>query len=335
MTIRPATLADVPRLVAGFRQFVATSHYAAFVPDAPAHVTALSEHLVTAPTTTVLVTETDAGVTGLLGLGVTAHPYSGQRLAVEVIWWVAPEARGCGPALLRAGERWAAEQGADAIQMIAPADAAGRRVGRFYERRGYQAVETTYYAPVTAALTAITVVDEVRPDFPAYQARARAQTVGDLATADLVFHGIGHPPDDTLPQWIATRWPALTPTLSLLRRSPAGQVEPHLIHTDADMGDWTAILYLTDDPPVGDGTTFWRSRATGARASTAATADAAAWADLTQWEPWTTVAARPNRLVLFPAAYYHARAIPENYGLGATARLIQLVFGTGTVPVGG
>lgn len=331
MTIREATVADVPRLVALTRRFIATSGYAAVLADNPAAVTALVTYLIEDPAGLVLVADTGSGaedaVVGLLGVALTPSLYSGERVVLETIWWVEPEARGPGLALLRAAERWAAEQGAVRIEMIAPVDGLGPRVGQLYQRRGYRAVETHYVAPVTPAMTALTLVDDIVPT--AYGAAARAQPFGDLVAADLVFHGMALPPDDTVPQAIRARWPHLTPTLSLLRQSPAGQVEPHLIHTDDDMGDWTAITYLTADPAPGDGTTFYRQRATGALTRTAATAQALAWEDLDQWEPWTTVPAKPSRLVLFPSGYYHARALPENYGAGDTARLIQVTFGTG------
>lgn len=330
MRIRAATLADVPRLVALSGRFRAETAYRDLVADDPAQHAALFTQLVAGPASVVLVADDDGAVVGLIALLIAPHHFSGQRTASEVIWWVEPEARGAGVALLGAAERWAAESGAVTIQMIAPATPAGDRVARLYQRRGYAPVETSYQAPVTAAMSAITVVDDVWPDFPAYRSAALAQRFGPVTAAPgVVFHGIARPPDASLPDWIAARWPDLTPTFSALRQSPAGQPEPHYLHTDCDMGQWTAIAYLNDTPPEGDGTTFFRQRATGAIASTAATAEEAAWDDLAPWEPWYTVPARPNRLVLFPAGYYHARALRENYGEGDTARLIQIVFGTG------
>lgn len=330
LTIRPATVADVPRLVALSCRFRAETAYRALVADDPGQHAALFTQLVEGPTSVVLVADEAGLVVGVIACVLQPHHFSGQRTASEVIWWVEPEARGAGLRLKRAAERWAAECGAVQIQMSAPATLAGARVGRLYQRRGYRPVETIYQAPVTAAMSAITVVDDVWPDFPAYRTAALAQPFRTVTAAPgVVFHGMGRPPDASLPDWIAARWPGLTPTFSALRQSPAGQPEPHYLHTDCDMGAWTAIAYLSDAPPDGDGTTFFRQRATGAIASTAATAVDAVWDDRTHWDPWYTVPARPNRLVLFPAGYYHARALAENYGSGPDARLIQIVFGTG------
>lgn len=340
MTIRPAIRADVPRLVAMARAQLAAT-YGDAVADNPGQLEATVTLLVTTPAGAVFVADLDGAVVGMIGLVIAPHHCSGLLTAGEVMWWLDPAARGGGRALLARAERWAAEAGARVIQMTAPAGDQGDRVGRLYTRRGYRAIETSYQAPVTPAMTAIAVHDDVLPDVARYVALTRAQPFSDLETSPgVVFHGLAAPVDDTLPQWIRARYPMLTPTRSVVRQSPAGQPEPNFVHTDRDMGEWTAIAYLTADPPEGDGTTFWRARATGAIQSTADPgvamfAEWIAWADGAAWEPWHTVPARPNRLVLFPAAYYHSRAIPENYGAGDTARLIQLVFGTGALPPAG
>jgi GNAT superfamily N-acetyltransferase len=338
MTVRVATLADVPTLVRmGCAQLTALYPMVA-APD-PDRVTAFLTALVTGEASVVFVADAGGAVVGMIGLVRSPHPYAGVVTASELMWWMDPAARGGGVALLRRAERWALETGATHLQMAAPVTDA--RVGRFYQRRGYQPLEAHYQAPVTPAMSAITVLDDVLPDLDAYRAATRAQPFRTYAPVpDVAFHGIAAAVDDSLPGWLAARYPSLTPTLSFVRQSPEGQDEPHYIHTDLDMGQWTAIAYLTDAPAAGDGTTFWRWRETGCVQSVALGADAeraegAAWRDLAQWEPWTTVEARPGRVVLFPAGYFHSRALPANYGAGDTARLIQVVFGTGAVPPDG
>lgn len=183
---------------------------------------------------------------------------------------------------------------------------------------------------------AIRVTDAVLPDPLVYRAAALTQPFGDLVSGPVVFHGlapIGHSP---LAAWLTATY-GLTPTLEFFRLSPLHQAEPSFIHTDRDMGDWTAILYLNPDPPEGDGTTFWRDRKTGAVASTAETADAKyaewqAWRDVTRWEAWHTAPAAFNRVIVFPAPYFHSRAIGENWGEGLDGRLIQIAFGRGEIP---
>jgi RimJ/RimL family protein N-acetyltransferase len=336
--IREATLADVPILVQmGCRQLAAL--YEGVIAQNSEQLEALTTNLITSPNGVVFVAERDGTPVGMIGLIRYAHHLSAAPTAGEVAWWVEPEARGLGPTLLRRAECWALEMGCTHIQMVAP----NVRVGRLYERRGYRPVETSYQRVVTPECAAITVIDDVLPDVDRYRADILNHPFGDVRMSpEVVFHGIA-PVDDTLAQWIEQRFPQLKPQLSFARRSPEGQDEPNFIHTDRDMGEWTGIYYLTADPAPGDGTTFWRWRKTGAIGSHAVTEDEffeewAAWRDREQWEPWRVVSAKPNRLVLFPAPYFHSRALEDNYGAAEseTARLIQVVFGTGVcAPVGG
>ncbi len=168
-------------------------------------------------------------------------------------------------------------------------------------------------------------VDNVLADPAAYRDAAGQQTFADVPIEDKVFRGIAEPPDLRLPNWISDRYPMLAPTMTFLRRSPLGQEEPNDVHTDAEMGDWTAILYLTQQPARGDGTTFWRHRESGRIAD--GPMSGAAGKDRSEWDPWHRVAARFNRLAIFPSVYFHSRSLNENYGHGAYARLIQVVFG--------
>lgn len=329
MTIREALPEDVPRIVEmGRRQM--TVLFPGWV-DNPAQLAALTTQLLESPTGIVFVSEDHLGVNGMIGLVLFPHHLTGEKTAGEIAWWVEPEARGAGVALLKRAERWAAERGAVQVQMQAP----NLRVGKLYERRGYRMAETAYYRPVTPALTALRVIDHVLLDPAAYRTAALAHAFGDVETSPgVVFHGMSLG-ESVIPEWIQTRYPSLTPTLTFLRKSPEGQAEPNYIHTDRDMGEWTGIFYLTADPPAEDGTTFWRDKETGQIASTAETEDEflaewLAWRDPSRWEAWETVPAKPNRLVLFPAPYFHSRAIPDNYGQGEDARLIQVVFGTGS-----
>jgi hypothetical protein len=185
-------------------------------------------------------------------------------------------------------------------------------------------------------MTTIDIYDDVLEQFEAYRTRALAMRFQTVQDGVVQFQGIAPCADPTIPMWLKTHYPALDPTVSFFRQSPLGQVEPHLIHDDRSMGDVTAIFYLTEHPPEGDGTVFWRNIHTGATAATSITpeemgAEAQSWFDASQWEIAAQVAAKPNRLIVFDAARYHSRAIPENYGEGPDARLIQVIFSTGAL----
>jgi hypothetical protein len=180
------------------------------------------------------------------------------------------------------------------------------------------------------------VCDDVLADPDAYRLAALAGAFNDIIIGADVFHGIQLAEDEWLPAWIVERFPHLTPTLSFFRQSPAGQREPNYVHTDRSMGEWTAILYLTPHPPPGDGTLFWKHRATGALSSTttdgrALAAEEAAWRDPMQWEEVGRVEARFGRVLVFPADRFHSRAMLKNYGTGVDARLVQVVFGLGAL----
>lgn len=145
-----------------------------------------------------------------------------------------------------------------------------------------------------------------------------------------VFHGIAvGGPSRAMAGRILEEAPQLQPTLTFFRKSPRGQVEPHFIHTDIDMGEWSGILYLNPEPPKGDGTNFWTHRETGGIENPKPHALSDEGRDPANWDLRQHVEAKFNRLLLFPSAYYHSRAIHENWGDAAEARLIQVTFGKG------
>jgi len=181
--------------------------------------------------------------------------------------------------------------------------------------------------------TAILVFDDVLLDPLGYRAAVLAQPFGDVPAGDQVFHGISPCAHSSVPELIARElMPGARTTLTFFRQSPEGQQEPNFIHSDREMGDWTGILYLAPTPPAGDGTSFWRHRATGAMCGDF---DEAAARDLTQWERWHHVEATFNRLLIFQSDYFHSRGLEQNYGQGDDARLIQVLFGRKPVPVSG
>lgn len=181
----------------------------------------------------------------------------------------------------------------------------------------------------------IRVFDDFLADPETYRRAAleREYKSYEFPEVGVTFHGIAQPAPAEVPLRLVKAFPGITPTLSFFRRSPAGQEEPHFIHTDADMGDWTALLYLNPDPPPEDGTAFWIHKPTGERENAAPHLRSAEGMtpspDL--WMRWRTVRAKFNRLVIFPAAYFHSRAIFNNWGEDDGARLTQVTFGKGAL----
>lgn len=136
--IRLATLADIPRLVEMGQEFRRQTSYSNHLADNPAKMAETAGQLIEKQG--VLVLERDDQVVGMLGFLVFPHFLSGENVAVEIFWWVDPQHRGRGLALIREAERRAKSSGAKQIQMIAPND----QVAAIYRRMRYQFVEATY-----------------------------------------------------------------------------------------------------------------------------------------------------------------------------------------------
>lgn len=174
--------------------------------------------------------------------------------------------------------------------------------------------------------------DDVIPDPAAYRAFALSLPYESFPVGTDLFHGIAPTTDPRLRDAIVRLFDNADPGLTFFRRSPLGQPDPHYIHTDSEMGDWTAVLFLNDPPHPEDGLLFWERLTTGHRSGDwSLHEEQVACADRLLFQPHQLVPARFNRLVLFQADLYHSRAIPENYGEGDEARLIQVAFGRWSV----
>lgn len=176
----------------------------------------------------------------------------------------------------------------------------------------------------------IRIFDDVLLEPARYRDEALRAEYRSYDFGHCVFHGIatGGPSAELL-AWIRGVYPELEPTLTFFRSSPLHQAEPNDIHTDVDMGDWTALLYLNPEPPAEDGTDFWTHKGTGADASAIAHERSIEGRDRESWILREHVASKFNRVLMFPGALFHSRAIHANYGAGESARLVQVVFGKG------
>lgn len=202
-------------------------------------------------------------------------------------------------------------------------------------RLGHGPLTTSAWTARRPNATDVRIFDDVLADPDSYRLQALSLPYTSVTVGGATFHGIAQTSDPFLPLWIAATYPSARPTLTFFRRSPAFQIEPNFVHTDRDMGDWTAILYLTPHPPDSDGTTFWEHEPDGGRASTASTDEMfhdewTEWRQRSAWREWLRVEAKWNRLIIFPAPLFHSRSLYDNYGEGVDARLTQLMFGTGS-----
>jgi GNAT superfamily N-acetyltransferase len=138
--IRAATKDDTARIVEMGERFASETEYREFITVDPERVREVVSNLVESENGVIFVSGSDATLTGMIGLVIYDHVWSGEATAFEVVWWVEPEARGDGVRLLRAAEKWARSKGIEKMQMVAP----NRKVGILYERCGYVPVETSY-----------------------------------------------------------------------------------------------------------------------------------------------------------------------------------------------
>jgi GNAT superfamily N-acetyltransferase len=141
--IREAVLADIPHLVVTGLHFVRSSDYAGHLDENPDALFDTMFRLIGSEDAILLVQGEDKP-TGMLGGLIFSHPLSHQTFFSELFWWVEPDYRGNGLALLRMAEEWATERGASHSIMISPDD----RVSRLYETLGYAKLETHYIRPL-------------------------------------------------------------------------------------------------------------------------------------------------------------------------------------------
>lgn len=142
--IRPATSADVPRIVEMSRLFYASTSYAEWADFNEETVANLATSLLNDHV--MLVAEVDGKVYGMVGLFVAPHMFNVDvKAAYEVVWWVEPESQGAGvgKALLQAIEPACREKGAVAIQMV-HLSSSPPAAALIYERMGFRHTESSY-----------------------------------------------------------------------------------------------------------------------------------------------------------------------------------------------
>lgn len=132
--IRPATVSDIPQIMALGKEFADEAGVTARVGWDDAHVEALLQNMIESDEGILLVSED-----GMIGGAVYPHPFSGRRVFVEMFW----RARdGNGLALLKAAEDAARERGASQSIMVAMDDM--DRTRRLYKALGYAPIEAQF-----------------------------------------------------------------------------------------------------------------------------------------------------------------------------------------------
>ena len=139
--IRDAQKADIGRMVDMGQRFRKDTCYDKYLRDNPERMAELCETLISKGT--LIVSEKEGEIIGMLGFIIYPHFISGDIFAGEVFWWVEPEHRGEGLRLLKEMKSRARAAGAKFYQMIAPNESEAKVV-RLYRRLGCELVESTY-----------------------------------------------------------------------------------------------------------------------------------------------------------------------------------------------
>lgn len=95
----------------------------------------------------ILMAMQEQTVVGIIGCLVAPFLLNkNYKMATEVMWWVEPEARGTAAAsmLMDVAEQLAKIDGCYALCMSLLTKTSPKALGRVYERRGYEALESTY-----------------------------------------------------------------------------------------------------------------------------------------------------------------------------------------------
>jgi GNAT superfamily N-acetyltransferase len=106
----------------------------------PARMAKTVALLIEAEAGSVLVSESDRELVGMILMALFENPITAELTATELAWWVEPAHRGTGIRLLKRAEAWARAQGCRKVQMVAPTP----QVEELYARLGYDYLEASY-----------------------------------------------------------------------------------------------------------------------------------------------------------------------------------------------
>jgi hypothetical protein len=140
----------------------------------------------------------------------------------------------------------------------------------------------------------------------------------DVHDGEKIFRGIQISHNEEVEQKILSIFSGYEIVHNFIRQSPANQDEPNYIHSDKNMCDTIAILYLNQDFPKDAGTTIHENKKTNSIVDRGEQAD--------EFNKSIVVSMKYNRLVAFPADLYHSRNLLNNFGSGNQSRLIQVMF---------
>lgn len=144
VTVRAATVADIPAIVAMGQRFHSLTTYGVVVPlDEPSVARRLREEI--QGEGVVFIAEAGGPPLGMLGATIAEPWFGPQKFVLELFWWVEAFARGTGAglALLDAIEAWWPSR-ATALLMLRTPNLKPEAMDRLYRMRGYRPWEQMY-----------------------------------------------------------------------------------------------------------------------------------------------------------------------------------------------
>ncbi|WOS40679.1 GNAT family N-acetyltransferase [Xanthomonas rydalmerensis] len=147
-SVRLATRADIPVIVAMGERFYPRSQHAVLIDYCPDSAALMAAHVI--DNGFLLIAEAGGEAVGMLGFIVAPFALNLKfKTATEVMWWVDDDARstGAGLLLMRRAKSEASERGA-CIQTMSTLSSTPGQVGDLLVRSGFRHIESTYMAEV-------------------------------------------------------------------------------------------------------------------------------------------------------------------------------------------
>lgn len=166
----------------------------------------------------------------------------------------------------------------------------------------------------------VLVIDDVLGYADAYVHVILNKPFQDIPDGENFFKGIQLSSNSFVSDILLSLYPDHKVTYDFIRQSPKDQEEPNFIHSDREMCDTIAILYLNKEYPEGAGTTIYENK------SAKSIVDKGEKYDDEEFSESVRISMKYNRMIAFPADVYHSRNIKENFGTGDKSRLVQVIF---------
>jgi hypothetical protein len=164
----------------------------------------------------------------------------------------------------------------------------------------------------------ILIIDNFLDDPDEYVNRILKQNFVDVQDGDKVFKGIQLSDNLEVQDKTLLTLKGFHIVYNFIRQSPVNQVEPNYIHSDKNMCDVIALLYLNKAFPEGAGTSIYENTKTNSIVDNGEAAN--------EFTKSIVVNMKYNRMIAFPSDLYHSRNLLNNFGTGDNARLIQVLF---------